>query len=246
MKDLSKKIENERLHANVIIETNESSWGWSTFAGQIRKQRRLDFLSLIDSDLQNELKVLEVGCGTGTFSKGLSQKFKNLICIDISEILLEKARTLYSGICFLNMDIHKTTFPSEYFDLIVGCSVLHHLDWQLALKEIYRILKPGGQIRFSEPNLLNPQIFLVKNIPWLKKKMGDSPDEYAFTARKIRRVLNNCGFCDIKVTSYEFLHPHTPKFLIKLVLKIESFVEKSILKEFAGSLKISASKPSLK
>ena len=57
-----------------------------------------------------------------------------------------------------------------------------------ALRDIYRVLKPGGTIYFTEPNMLNPQIAMQKNIPWIKRKLGDSPDETAFFRWPLRRL----------------------------------------------------------
>ena len=79
------------------------------------------------------------------------------------------------------MDGHAPEFSAGTFDAILGVSILHHLNWHTALANCFQLLKPNGIIRFSEPNLLNPQTYLTKNIPLLKRLAGDSPDEYAFT-----------------------------------------------------------------
>ena len=78
---------------------------------------------------------------------------------------------------------------NERFDAVVGSSVLHHLDVAQALRECFRVLKPEGVICFTEPNMLNPQIALQKNISFLKKRLGDSPDETTFFRWQIQ------GFC---------------------------------------------------
>jgi ubiquinone/menaquinone biosynthesis C-methylase UbiE len=81
------------------------------------------------------------------------------------------------------------TFENRRFDYILGSSVLHHLDIEKAISEIYRVLKDGGIIAFTEPNMMNPQIALQKNIPYLKRKLGDSPDETVFFRWKISKLL---------------------------------------------------------
>ncbi len=72
------------------------------------------------------------------------------------------------------------SYPDGVFDSVVGSSVLHHLEIEEALREIYRVLQAGGAIYFTEPNMLNPQIAIQKNVPWVKRRLGDSPDETAF------------------------------------------------------------------
>ncbi len=231
------RIERERRHALRILEFDEAHWGWSSRAGQIRRARRAAFLA---AEPSSELNVLELGCGTGTFTADLARAFPRLIAIDVAETLLEVARSRCPTIDFRVMDAHCMTFPDATFDLVVGCSVLHHFDWGAALREMHRVLKPGGRVRFSEPNLLNPQIFVQKNWPWLKRVLGDSPDEYAFTARRIARDLRSAGFDDILAEPYEFLHPSVPPRAIGAVLQLERWLERTHLRAIAGSLRITA------
>lgn len=236
------RLERERLHGLAILETNESNWGWHTAAGQVRWQRRLDFLKEALPDGKGS--VLEIGAGTGTFTEPLSQAFSDLTAIDISQDLLDVARSKAPRVSLHCMDAHDLQFPSSLFSAVVGCSVLHHLDWSRALKSFFRVLMPNGVIRFSEPNLLNPQIFLQKNIPALKRLAGDSPDEHAFTARRIRRDLAESGYVDVEVRPYEFLHPSVPQRLIPLVTRVEGLLMKTPLRYIGGSLLITARKPS--
>jgi predicted SAM-dependent methyltransferase len=141
------------------------------------------------------------------------------------------------------MDAHAPEFSTGAFDAILGVSILHHLNWDVCLANCFRLLKPNGIIRFSEPNLLNPQIYLQKNIPALKRLAGDSPDEYAFTRWQISRSLRNIGFTAISVRAFEFLHPATPVTLIPLVTRLEGWISATVLNEIAGSLLIEAKRP---
>ena len=240
---LSDRVRREEEHGRAILAADESNWGWNTPAGRIRKQRRSAFLTQGFSGLPSRPKVLEVGCGSGTFTLDISQAFDDLVSIDVSDVLLEAARAKCPKVRFEKADIHRTGFADGSFDLVVGCSVLHHLDWDVALREIMRLLRPGGQIRFSEPNLLNPQIYVQKSWPWLKRRLGDSPDESAFTPGQIRSSLERSGFQSIAVEPFEFLHPHIPASLIDGVLRAEAWLERTPLRWIAGSIKIRARRP---
>ncbi len=239
--NLSERLERERQHGLEILRTNESNWGWNTPAGRIRWQRRLDYLASALDDKDGN--VLEIGAGTGTFTAGLACVYRHLTAIDISPDLLAVAAQKAPGVTFEYADAHELPFPESSFDAIIGCSVLHHLEWGRALKSFLRVLKASGVLRFSEPNLLNPQIFLQKSIPALKRALGDSPDEYAFTSGRIRRDLEAAGFISISVRPYEFLHPSTPVALIAFTRSLEAVLDRTPLRHFGGSLLIEARKP---
>jgi len=240
---LAERVRHEVEHGSVILRMNEANWGWHSAAGKIRRQRRADFLSGPAPQLGAGAAVLEVGCGTGTFTGALAEKFGGLVSIDVSEDLLQRAREKFPLLGFEQRDIHQTGYPSASFDYVAGCSVLHHLDCGLALAEIRRILKPGGRLRFCEPNMLNPQIFLQKNWPWLKRRMGDSPDETAFTPGSMRAALQQAGFVGITVEPFEFLHPYVPSWLIGPVTGLERWLQATPVRQIAGSLRIEAFKP---
>jgi ubiquinone/menaquinone biosynthesis C-methylase UbiE len=243
MSNLATRISNEVAHGKNILLLCDDTPAWSSPAGKIRMQRRVEFLATPVST-GKQSSVLEIGCGKGVFSTRLAPYFASLIATDISEDLVKIAQDrLGPNSKTMVCDAHRTTFDNATFDRVIGCSILHHLEWDVALKEMFRILRPGGVVRFSEPNLLNPQIFLQKNWPWLKQKLGDSPDEYAFTKWQIEESLKKAGFIDINVDPFEFLHPATPEKLIPFVVALEKIVSNTPLVHFAGSLKISAQKP---
>jgi SAM-dependent methyltransferase len=94
----------------------------------------------------------------------------------------------------------------------VGSSILHHLRPAVALEEVFRVLRPDGFIAFAEPNMLNPQIAIQKNIPVIKRWLGDSPEERAFFRWQATKLLENAGFDRIAVTPYDFLHLYAAAF----------------------------------
>lgn len=237
------RIENEIRHGAFLANHNAGEiWGWETEAGKIRWKRRVELLT---KDIKPGITVLEIGCGTGYFSKELVKTNSKIIAIDISYDLLKiaSANCRSSNITFIQENAYETTFNDGKFDFIIGSSVLHHLDVKKALREFFRLLKEGGCIRFTEPNMLNPQIALQKNVPYIKRKLGDSPDETAFIRWVLKKELVKAGFCDVQIIPFDFLHPHTPKPFIKIVNSIGLFFESCpIIKEISGSLFITAYK----
>jgi SAM-dependent methyltransferase len=189
---------------------------------------------------------LELGCGTGLFTEKFAQTGAELVAIDVSPDLLKiaRARNLPAErVCFLEGRFEEEAIDG-HFDAVIGSSVVHHLELKRALPRIYELLKPGGILGFTEPNMLNPLIMVQKNIPWLKEKMGDSPDETAFVRWKFRTTLFEAGFDQVQIQPFDWLHPATPKGLIPLVQSLGFFLEKiPVLREFAGSLYIHACRP---
>ena len=55
------------------------------------------------------------------------------------------------------------------FQAVAGSSVLHHLEVEPSLRKLFDLLAPGGYLSFAEPNMLNPQILVQKNVPFVKR-----------------------------------------------------------------------------
>jgi ubiquinone/menaquinone biosynthesis C-methylase UbiE len=241
--ETDKRLAREIEHGKYLISTGAGEvWNWESPAGKLRWQRRVKMLSSV---LNDNFKVLELGCGTGYFTRELVKLKVHVTAIDISPELIDVAKSEIKSenVSFEVQNAYEMTYDSNQFDAVIGSSVLHHLDIVKAVTEIYRVLKPGGMIAFTEPNMLNPQIALQKNIPWLKRKLGDSPDETAFFSWKIKKLLNRAGFVEIQATPFDFLHPAIPPKLINTVLGISKIAEKTpLLKAIAGSLFIRAVK----
>ncbi|MCG2810734.1 MAG: methyltransferase domain-containing protein [Candidatus Aminicenantes bacterium] len=240
---VDQRLQNEIEHGKFLASHNAGEiWNWETPAGKIRWGRRVGMLT---NSLKSGMKVLEIGCGIGFFTKEIIKKPVQLTAIDISPELIEVARKniLDSNVEFIIENAYQMAFEDQTFDAVIGSSVLHHLDVDTALKEIYRVLTPEGYIAFTEPNMMNPQIALQKNIPALKKALGDSPDESAFFIWSIRKKLKKTGFTGIDIIPFDFLHPRIPKRLIETILPFTDLAEKiPLLKQISGSLYIKATK----
>ncbi|PYJ40191.1 MAG: hypothetical protein DME86_12905 [Verrucomicrobia bacterium] len=168
-----------------------------------------------------------------------------IIAIDISPELLATAeeQCRATNVHFEIQNAYAFTYPEASFDAVVGSSVLHHLVVEQALAQIYRVLGPRGIIRFTEPNMLNPQIAIQKNVPVVKRRLGDSPDESAFFRWSLMRRLRRTGFRDVQVTPFDFLHPWLPSPLIRPFQTIGTVLERlPLISEIAGSLYICATK----
>lgn len=244
-----KRIFREQEHFDKLAqETGEIWWGSTTPAGRLRKERRarliLEALAPFDDPL-----VLELGCGTGALTRYLLEIQPNLrlVGLDVSPLCVKEAIhrfQSYSRAEFQVANAYELPFHDRMADAVVAASVIHHLDVPRALRECYRVLKPGGVIWFSEPNMMNPQVAIEKNIHLIGRLLDNSDDETAFFRWRLANLLRQTGFENVMVKPYDFLHPAIPERMIPWAKKIELFLESTpLLREISGSLIVYAVKP---
>lgn len=238
---MSSRISNEIEHGRQIASRAEKVWNWSGEAGRRRWRRRVQFIT---KHLPPGGRVLEVGCGTGLLTEALARAGVDLCAIDVSIDLLRLARERVGragSVAFSRQNAYSAGLKDRSFDAVVGISVLHHLDLAAALAEFRRLLRPGGRLLFSEPNMANPIIFVQKHVPWIKRLAGDSADETAFYRRPLGRALVAAGFVPGRVEPFDFLHPSTPAALVPAVERLASVLERTpFVREIAGSLMVEA------
>ncbi len=244
-KKLIQDIESE--HFDTLAQAKgEIWWGSTTKAGIKRLERRARLAKRILAGYV-EPKVFELGCGTGAFTKYILKELPSLdlTACDISSECIKVASGRYShfkNTKFLVSDI-LNSLDSDKFDAIIGNSILHHLPLKISLEHCFQFLKHGGRIVFFEPNMLNPQIAIEKNIHVVGKMLQNTENETAFFRWGLKKALKEAGFEDINVDPFDFLHPLIPSMFVNFFDKMGEVMETiPIVKEFSGSLLITAIK----
>lgn len=232
-----------RLNSEIDHFTNLDHiwWGAKTQAGQRRYDNKFKFLiKLCKPEQKNH--ILEIGCGDGEFTKRLIKLPSRIISTDITPAVIKRGKIFFekmgiNNIIFKMGNAENLSFKDNTFDIVCGVSILHHVNVEKALCEALRVLKPGGQIFFTEPNLLNPNIYLGINILWLRERMEFSPTETALIRWEVEKTLRRVGYSKISVINYDFLHPLTPIWAVNFVEKVGGTLETTpIIKELSGSL----------
>ena len=143
--------------------------------------RSNEIFSFADVD---DALVLDYGCGAGRVSKRLvTLGARKVVGFDLSESRAGRARAAVAELngradaSFAVADGHKLPFDGSSFDLVMGTAVLHHLDLDVALPEIERVLKPGGRAIFQEPMKHNPLLRLGRRLT----PAARTPDEHPFS-----------------------------------------------------------------
>jgi demethylmenaquinone methyltransferase/2-methoxy-6-polyprenyl-1,4-benzoquinol methylase len=174
---------------------------------------------------QKDLKVLDVAIGTGDVLSALLKHcdVSSASAIDISELMLTIAKKkIYCGrIDFKLAKAEAIPYPDNNFD-VVTCAfgVRNFEDLRTGLDEMFRVLKPGGELRILEFSL--PQnsvirflhlLYLKFWIPLLGKIITGDFAPYRYLSRTIQafpygedfcRILKKSCFTDIKAESLTF------------------------------------------
>ena len=116
------------------------------------------YLRIINKNVEGKrLRILDIGCGPGLFSVVLGKEGHEVVAIDYSEGVLDKARENCKRFAIKSdirkMDAQKLEFNDESFDLIVSRKVIWNLpDPVRAYKEWIRVLKKGGKMFLFDGN----------------------------------------------------------------------------------------------
>lgn len=110
--------------------------------------------------------LLDIGGGTGRVVKALGGLVGWRLIADISPGMLKQAKNS-EGIIPVRALAEYLPFPNAHFEIILMVDSYHHLlDQQEALKEAWRVLRPGGKLIIEEPDIRHP---LVKGVALVEK-----------------------------------------------------------------------------
>jgi SAM-dependent methyltransferase len=144
---------------------------------------------VLKSDLWDEAKNSEI-------LLWMARNGARPVGIDIaSEVVHQASRVLDRRAALAVADVRSLPFPANAFDLIYSMGTIEHFeDYDAALREFYRVLKPTGFAIVGVPNKLDP--FLRPLLVHLWNRFGSYPYgmEKSFTSRGLRRLLESVGF----------------------------------------------------
>jgi ubiquinone/menaquinone biosynthesis C-methylase UbiE len=148
---------------------------------------------LKELDFSQVQSILEIGCGTGAVSAFLASTYDAEVIgtdFDPEQIKIARSRHQEKGhLRFQIEDASKLTFADESFDIAISQNVFHHIsNWQLALREIFRVLKLGGY--FIWMDLAFPEVITKLFRPIVK-------DYGVFTINDVREACRVKGMLEI-------------------------------------------------
>jgi len=148
-------------------------------------------------------KLLDVGCGTGTFLKALEESGVDLWGIDISknasEFAKKRVRKPEQIIC---ADANTLPFNDDEFDYLTAWGVIEHFpSIPQILKEVKRVVKKGGKIAIATPN-----IYYYKFI-WQTLRKGSGPVKHQeieslYSFKEWKDLIESAGLSILTITRH--------------------------------------------
>lgn len=158
---------------------------------------------------EGNITILDFGCGKGLFVKDLLDEGYNAYGCDFIEEIGDISKSEMTTLRIINENPYKLPFNDNEFDFVVSTEVFEHvMDYKTTLKEIHRILKPGGislntfpgKYKFIESHVLVPLASILKNKIWLLL--------WAYLGIR-NQFQKGKSAQEVAELNYRYLHAHT-------------------------------------
>ena len=142
--------------------------------------------------------LLDIGCGEGFFLFNASRMGYTVKGIELCQEAAEYARKEFD-LDIETKPFEEAEFQENYFDVVTLWQVLEHVPHPLViLKEVHRILKPGGLVAVSTPDFGGVLAKILRRRWWNIRRLHVNQ----FTTRTLNGILENAGFRDVSATCY--------------------------------------------
>jgi ubiquinone/menaquinone biosynthesis C-methylase UbiE len=192
-------------------------------------------------------EVLEIGCSSGQLTFKLAQSAKNITGIDISDEGVQMANEIAESESakncrFIAADAHSLPFENDSLDVVVAISILHHLDFETAIKEISRVLKPTGKLLSREPLGTNPVFQLYRSLTPTARTHDEWP--LSFSHLQILKTYFDLDqaqyFGFLSIVSAFLMHLPGANICRLMLTKLDKILSRTPLKYFFWQISINA------
>lgn len=163
----------------------------------IKPREPEEFAQLLD--LPTDGWLLDVGGGTGRVSSTLAPMVGKLVICDLSLPMMMEAKSKDLP-CLVQGSSHLMPFPANFFDRVLVVDALHHFSDQAgAIRDLLRVLKPGGRLLIEEPDIRKPAVKVVA----LMEKLALMKSHF-YEPDHIESMVNQAGFSAHQSSDGEF------------------------------------------
>jgi 2-polyprenyl-3-methyl-5-hydroxy-6-metoxy-1,4-benzoquinol methylase len=148
-------------------------------------------------DCGPDARVVDVGCGVGSFSALLAARLLRVTCVDVSEENIATVRRRHPELPALRADMTALPFETDAFDAAILMEVLEHIeDDRRALAELRRVVRADGFLVLSVPNLAAPAP-LLERLPLRSVHAREGPEHHfrdGYAPQELASLLLESGF----------------------------------------------------
>lgn len=192
--EIEQRLAREREFHNARFRSDESRSSQEKYYWAVN-DGNAEFAQLC-ANLARDKDVLEYGCGDTRKFLTLGASVRSLQAIDISDAAIERAKSenTRNNVGLHVMDAMNMTFADNSFDLVFGSGIIHHLDTEIAVREIARVLRPGGTAIFWEPLGHNPVFNTYRHFT----PQARTPDEHPLVSKDFRIMAQHFSTLSVK------------------------------------------------
>jgi len=176
-----------------------------------RLEKQAEFVapwSLVHFDASDGMHLLDLGTGIGAMAKELAERYPGVTItgLDRSEAQLAVARARNPVATYVQGDATAMPFADGTFDRVHATWLLEHVpDPSAVLREVHRVLRPGGVAYFVEVDnstlRLEPPIAVITEVMNLINAAQLSAGGDPFIGKKLGRLFEEVGFVDVQARS---------------------------------------------
>lgn len=192
-KDAQKYHDLLRINRDKMID----KWGMNV---DYYKNARMDLINHVTEPHDKALKVLELGCGLGASAAKIKYLYPNseIYGLDICEEVIDIANA-FAHVEQTDVEVYDWPWEDEFFDYVIMGDVLEHLRYpDVVLKKLHRMVKQGGHIILSMPNVMHYSVMipLITESKFTYRSEGilDTTHLKMYTKYEIERLINEAGY----------------------------------------------------
>ena len=225
----------QQQHYDTIAADYEAHYSdeWS-----VEYRRRFIYESMFAGLNLAGLQVLDAMCGSGQTTSYLLARGANVTGLDISNEVIDTFQSRWAGANVVKRSLLDSGLPDNSFDCVAVVGGLHHIhpNVKAAVREIHRVLKPGGHFCFMEPHSGSlPDV--VRKV-WYRFDRFFSDNEAAIDVSALQRdfrgsfelrkvnYLGNVAFLLVLNSLIFRIPPKSKKSFAPLLMKLEPWINK--------------------
>jgi 2-polyprenyl-3-methyl-5-hydroxy-6-metoxy-1,4-benzoquinol methylase len=188
------------VSSKVVIDEHRrfynERWNDFQFANRLKLLRASSILEALASLKVAQPEICDLGCGTGWLTSILGN-FGPALGVDLSDVAISQASERYPSARFVAHDILAWNYSCSAYDVVVSQEVLEHMpDQARYLQVVYKLLRPGGYLIVTTPNLNT-----LNAMPDDQRDTWSNQPEENWLTRRALRLLLEQHFEVVKLTS---------------------------------------------